>query len=154
MGDESIRAFDSSIPEAKDIINHHQSMLGILRSSLQQFLASGRLYIPQLGNDLTYHVDFIIVSDGLELALVLVANGIRGRMGDFGLGGIGTGLRRAAFGVWLATGVVRQAQIAISTGNELTFGHLAGVACEASCAVVVPVETRKPYGRRYIWRGS
>lgn len=121
MGDESIGAFDSSIPEAKDIINHHQSVLGILRSSLQQFLASGRLYISQVGNDLTYHVDFIIVSHGLELALVLVANGIRGRMGDLGLGGIGTGLRRAAFGIWLATGVVHQAQLAISTRKRAYF---------------------------------
>lgn len=121
MGDESIGAFDSSIPEAKDIINHHQSMLGILRSSLQQFLASGRLYISQVGNELTYHVDFTVISHGLELALVLVANWIRRRMRNLGLGGIGTGLRRAAFGVWLATGVVRQAQLAISIMKRAYF---------------------------------
>lgn len=58
--------------------------------------------MSQVGDDLTYHVDLVIVSYGLKLAVVLVANGVRGGVGDIGLGGVGVGLRRAAFGVWLA----------------------------------------------------
>lgn len=55
--------------------------------------------IFQAREDFTYHVDLVIVSHGLEFAFVLVTNGVRGGVGDIGLGGIGVGLRRAAFAV-------------------------------------------------------